>query len=262
MKTISFGKRNQIEHLAEAVDAFLSSRSALALTGAGISVNSGIADFRSPGGVWTVFSPDEYATLEVFLSNPAKAWKLYRELGRALVGKEPNSGHFALADLEKKGRLNAIITQNVDNLHQSAGSKKVLEIHGDHQHLHCLQCGHLVAVQESHLLSSQVPGCELCSFPLKPNVVLFGEAVRSMEEIQEVVSTCDALLVIGTSAQIYPAAGLPIQVKQQGGVIFEFNLSPSLTGLNRYDNSSFADYFIDGDLSSTLPRFCEAVLKE
>lgn len=227
MKTITFDK--QTKHLADAVDAFKSATSALALTGAGISVNSGIADFRSPGGVWTVFSPEEYATLDVFLTHPEKAWKLYRELGKTLVGKNPNRGHRALAELEDSGHLQGVITQNVDNLHQVAGNKNVLEIHGDHNHLHCLQCGNLIEVEEAHFLSTEIPSCELCNYPLKPNVVLFGEAVRSIDQIQLAVSRCDALLVIGTSAQVYPAAGLPAQVKQQGGTVFEFNLESSLT---------------------------------
>lgn len=258
MKTISFDKH--VEHLDSAIAAFRSARSAMALTGAGISVNSGIADFRSPGGIWTVFSPEEYATLEVFLHNPEKAWKLYRELGKALVGKTPNKGHKALAGLEKNGHLTAIITQNVDNLHQTAGSKNVLEIHGDHLHLQCLQCRDLIEANEDHYSCNDIPRCTLCDYPLKPNVVLFGEAVRSLEKIQKTISSCDLLLVIGTSAQVHPAAGLPSLVKQFGGLVYEFNLESSLKDHYGYTGSSLTDYFFEGDLSMSLPKFKQAVL--
>ncbi len=258
MKTISFDKR--VEHLSDAIASFRSAKSAMALTGAGISVNSGIADFRSPGGVWTVFYPEEYATLEVFLHNPEKAWQLYRELGKTLVGKKPNKGHRALAELEKDGFLTGIITQNVDNLHQTAGSKNVLEIHGDHLHLQCLQCNNLIEVTQEHYNSSDIPLCIGCSYPLKPNVVLFGEAVRSIEKIHKTISSCDLLLVIGTSAQVHPAAALPGQVKQHGGLVYEFNLESSLTDHNSYANNPLADYFFEGDLSMSLPKFKDSVL--
>ena len=257
MKTIT-PKKNET-HLAEAVEKFKSASRAAALTGAGISVNSGIADFRSPGGVWTVFSPDEYATLEVFLSNPEKAWKLYREMGKGLVGKKPNSGHKVLAKLENNGMLKGLVTQNVDNLHQAAGSRNVLEIHGDHQHLQCLQCGHVAPVTEDHYRITEVPSCELCHYPYKPNVVLFGEAVRNLEQIEQLLQNCDLLLVIGTSANVYPAAGLPGLVKRQGGLVYEFNQVPALSASGYLKTSPLSDYFFEGDLAATLPLFGHAV---
>jgi len=258
MKTITPQKN---EYLAEAVAAFKSASSAAALTGAGISVNSGIADFRSPGGVWTVFSPDEYATLDVFLRNPQKAWKLYRALGKGLIDKKPNSAHRVLADLENHGLLKGLVTQNVDNLHQAAGSRNVLEIHGDHQHLQCLQCGNTTPVTEDHYLMAGVPTCGHCSYPYKPNVVLFGEPVRSLDHIEELLACCDLLLVIGTSANVYPAAGLPALVKGQGGLVYEFNQVPALSTAGYRNRSPLADFFFEGDLAVTLPMFGKAVLK-
>jgi NAD-dependent deacetylase len=241
------------QHLAEVIAAFRSARCAAALTGAGISVASGIPDFRSPGGLWTKFAPDEYATLEVFLDNPEKAWQLYRELGRKLQGKKPGKAHAVLADFEERGHVKGIVTQNIDNLHQHAGSRFVFEIHGDHHHLHCLRCGYLEPVEEEHYQIQTVPTCGDCSAPLKPNIVLFGENVRNLQEINFFIQQCDLLLVIGTSAQVYPAAGLPAMVKQNGGIIFEFNREPALsTGL--------ADYFFAGDLETTLPSFAGRVL--
>lgn len=250
MKTIIPG-RNE-EYLAEAVRRLTSSRNAIALTGAGISVGSGIPDFRSEGGLWSIYAPEEYATLDVFLSTPDKAWQLYRELGRGLLGKKPNAAHDALAEFERHKILNGIITQNIDNLHQLAGSRYVFEIHGDHQHLHCLDCGYIEPVEERHYLLKGVPLCQGCQSPLKPNIVLFGEAVRKLDEIHMVVQHCDLLMVIGTSAQVYPAAGLPTLVKANGGAIFEFNLEPTL-------GPGLTDFFFEGDLAVSLPDFRNAV---
>lgn len=253
--------RKNEEYLTEAVSRFKAASVPVALTGAGISVNSGIADFRSPGGLWSIFSPDEYATLETFLHNPAKAWQLYREMGKCLAGKQPNKGHNILAKLEQHGLLKGLITQNVDNLHQMAGNTNVLEIHGDHLHLQCLDCGHTVPTTDDHFQGQKVPSCELCDSPLKPNVVLFGEDVRSMQEIEHLISGCDLLLVIGTSANVYPAASLPEIVKQRGGLIYEFNLEPSLSTSSYSREASITDYFFEGDLSVTLPRFAEIIFE-
>jgi NAD-dependent deacetylase len=260
MKTIIAKKKS--EHLHQAVARFTSAKRPAALTGAGISVGSGIADFRSPGGLWSVFSPDEYATLDVFLSNPEKAWLLYREMGKSLLGKKPNAGHRVLADLEKNGLLKGVITQNVDNLHQAAGSRHVLEIHGDHQHLQCLQCGHITQVTDHHYRMEEVPACHSCNYPYKPNVVLFGESVRQMHYIEELLANCDLLLVIGTSAQVYPAAGFPELVKQQGGLVYEFNQDQSLSVPGSRNSIPLSDFFFQGDLATTLPMFFEAVMSK
>lgn len=241
----------QEDALTEAAALLGSARKAVALTGAGISVASGIPDFRSPGGLWSVFSPEEYAGIDVFLSNPQKAWQLYRALGKTLTGKAPNPAHRALADLEHQGRLAGIVTQNIDNLHQQAGSSLVFEIHGDHRHLQCLQCGLLEPAGQEAYLGEQVPHCPACGFALKPNVVLFGEAVRDLDAIHALISGCDLLLVIGTSAQVYPAASLPDLVRQAGGRIFEFNREAALGGYRS------GDFLFQGDVVSTLPLLAE-----
>jgi NAD-dependent deacetylase len=261
------------DHLAEAVAAFRRAQGAAALTGAGISVESGVPDFRSPGGVWTKFAPEEYATLDVFLRNPAKAWRLYRALGRTLEGSEPNPAHIALAKLETAGKLQQVVTQNVDGLHQAAGSQRVIEMHGDHQHLHCLQCDWIGPVRpELSDESVDYPTCPECDSALKPNVVLFGEDVRGMAATTEALAGCDVLLVIGTSAQVYPAAGLPLLVKEHGGLIFEFNveetaLTQGTTGggwfglpLPGMGRGVQTDFFFCGRASETLSLFTEAVL--
>ena len=248
--------------LAEAATLLNRSRKTVALTGAGISVGSGIPDFRSPGGLWTVYAPDEYATLEVFQRDPEKAWELYRALGNTLLGKLSNPAHQVLAELEKTGRLAGIVTQNVDNLHQQAGNNTVLEIHGDHQHLQCLQCGHLEEVAEHHYEMLDMPRCPGCSAPLKPNVVLFGEPVRLLDEIELLTEDCENLLVIGTSAQVYPAAGLPLAVKHRGGRVFEFNREQAL-GRDRFSGASMiTDYYFEGDAEVTLPMLLNAMAEE
>jgi NAD-dependent deacetylase len=250
MRIIAQGTSEQA--YAEAAHLLCSAKKPAALTGAGISVGSGIPDFRSPGGLWSVFSPEEYATLEVFYRDPAKAWELFRALGKVLIGKQPNAAHRALAELERQGRMQGIVTQNIDNLHQQAGSSRVFEIHGDHQHLHCLQCGDLQPITEDLLQTSGVPRCKHCGFPLKPNVVLFGESVRDIEAINHFIAGCDLLLVIGTSAQVFPAAGLPSMVRQNGGRLFEFNREPALSGTRP------GDFFFQGDVVQTLPMLTKA----
>lgn len=251
MRVIAQGASAQL--YAEAATRLRAARKPAALTGAGISVGSGIPDFRSPGGLWTIFSPEEYATLEVFIRNPAKAWELFRTLGKVLEDKQPNAAHRALAQLEQLGMLHGIVTQNIDALHQQAGSSRVFEIHGDHRHLHCLQCGESIPVAVSHFRTTEIPRCALCGYPLKPNVVLFGEAVRDLDAIHAFIADCDLLLVVGTSAQVYPAAALPAMVRQNGGSIFEFNRETALGGPSRS-----GDLFFQGDVVHTLPALAKA----
>lgn len=130
--------------------------------------------------------------------------KLYRALGQVLRDKRPNPAHEALVDLERLGRLHGIVTQNVDNLHQLAGSTRVFEIHGEHLHLQCLRCSDLIPLEARHLGETEIPRCPACAFPLKPNVVLFGEDARQLDEIHEFIEACDLLLVIGTRPKSIP----------------------------------------------------------
>lgn len=247
------------ETMQEVTQLVTSANKVVALTGAGISVGSGIPDFRSPGGLWSTFSPEEFATLDVFMQYPEKAWQLYRALGKVLLGKQPNTAHHALSRLESGDFLSGIITQNVDNLHQKAGSSKVYEIHGDHQRLQCLQCGNITPVTPQHYDEALLPKCGNCDYPFKPNVVLFGEAVRHLESIFSLLVDCDLLLVIGTSAQVYPAASFPAMVRDSGGRVFEFNHAPSLSFPQA---SEPPDYFVKGDVCRTLPLFVDAVFSK
>jgi len=293
----------------EALEVLRSARHPVALTGAGISVESGIPDFRSPGGLWEVFSPEEYATYQVFEAEPAKAWELYRAIEEKVRPARPNPAHIALARLEEMGLLRAIITQNVDGLHQAAGSKRVWEIHGDHQNLHCPVCDTTrptrpedfetpvapvapVATaagerrgqpppkprpeQQQPSCQPAFPLCEDCGHALKPNVVLFGEAVRDLEAIIGELEPCDLLIVVGTSAQVAPSSNFPHAVKHRGGQIMEFNSEPTLlSGSGEADGGlscllmgglagmeaaePVTDFLFLGKAGLTLPGFVEAV---
>lgn len=245
--------------LPEAVSCFRKARRVVALTGAGISVESGIDDFRSPGGLWAKYPPQEFGTLEVFENDPEKAWLLFRVLGRGLLDKKPNPAHRALAALESLGVLKGIVTQNIDNLHQDAGSKKVIEIHGDHRHLQCIACGDLSEADPALLEEDILPRCRQCRQVLKPNVVLFGENVRSLDTIQDLLHRCDLLMVIGTSAQVYPAASLPSQVKAMGGIIFEFNTAATDLTSGTMSLGAKTDYFFHGGAGKMLGLFLKGL---
>ena len=185
------------EGLKRAAVSFCDAKSCLALTGAGISVDCGIPDFRSRGGLWSRFDPDEYATFSAFTDDPEKVWRMYRELGRTISGKKPGWAHRALAQLERASFLRGVITQNIDGLHGAAGSASVAEVHGNFRKLRCLDCGDSVDFSDGHLREENFPCCNRCSEPLKPDVVLFGELVRELDRIEVWLESCELLLMIG-----------------------------------------------------------------
>ncbi|MDL1955655.1 MAG: NAD-dependent deacylase [Candidatus Desulfofervidus auxilii] len=198
----------------------------VALTGAGISAESGIPTFRGKQGLWQKYDPLEYAHIDAFLKNPAKVWRMLKELENIMYKVKPNPAHFVLAKMEKVGYLHAIITQNVDNLHQIAGSQHVIEFHGNAMRLRCLSCG---KVYDKDTISfEEVPYC-FCGGLLKPDVVFFGEAIpkEALIKAQMVIDACDVLLVIGTSAEVAPANYLPFEAKNHGAKIIEINIEPT-----------------------------------
>ena len=222
-----------------------------ALTGAGISVDSGIPDFRSEGGLWTRYDPHEYATYESFLNDPSKFWTMGKELAELLIKAVPNPGHKALVDLEEDGRLIGIITQNIDNLHQMAGSKKVIEIHGNYLRAFCMECKKEYVGESIHkrVAGGEVPPlCDDCGGVLKSEAVLFGEPLPeiAMSEAIEVCRSTDLMLVVGTSLTVYPGAYLPQLAKTSGARIVLI----SLEGTNR---DHVADVVIRGNASEVLP---------
>jgi len=204
------------------------SRNGLALTGAGVSTESGIPDFRGKNGLWSRYDPFEYGTLGAFMANPEKVWRMLAGLLEA-VDAEPNTGHKALAVLEQQGLLSGLITQNIDSLHQRGGSRNVVEFHGSLETFSCLACGagyNLAFVKGSPL----PPHCSSCSAILKPDIIFFDERIPEPVFIrtEQMLASADLLLVAGTSCQIQPAARIPFIVHSRGGTIIEINREPAL----------------------------------
>ncbi len=237
-----------------AVEKILNARYVIALTGAGISTESGIPDFRSAGGLWEKYNPAEYATIEAFRSDPGKVWRMLFDMVDITVNARYNAGHAALAELEKMNILRCIITQNIDNLHQEAGSANVIEYHGNVSRLECLHCGADYDKNEfdaATLIQKKIPPvCRKCGDILKPAVVLFGELIPEEATVVslDAARKADVVLVVGTSAVVYPAANIPLVAKQNRAVIIEFNTER--TALTNFAT----DIFIQGMAGKTLPE--------
>jgi NAD-dependent deacetylase len=193
----------------------------VALTGAGISVPSGIPDFRTPGkGLWTKVDPMKVAHIDAFRRDPKSFWEYYRPRFQMLGDVRPNPAHEALAELESRGQLEAVITQNVDRLHRAAGSERVVEVHGTIETSSCTCCGARYRLEDvEELFEDGVPQCKLCTSPVKPDVVLFGEFLpeQAMAEATELASRAELLLCVGSSLEVYPVAGLPELTLAAGG---------------------------------------------
>lgn len=226
---------------------------AVALTGAGISTPSGLPDFRSPqSGLWEKDDPMVVASIYGFRANPRAFYDWLRPLVTTMRQAQPNPAHLALARLESAGKLAAIITQNIDGLHQSAGSRRVLELHGSVRTANCTRCGREISGEwlAARLIESEdVPRCEKCGGILKPNVVLFGERLPQwvLLEAQGEAETCDVMLVIGSSLTVTPAADLPITARQHGAEIIIVNAQPT------YMDAQSA-VVIHDDLATVVPQ--------
>ena len=201
--------------------------SVVALTGAGVSVPSGIPDFRTPGtGLWANVDPMEVAHIDAWRRDPARFWTFYGDRFQTLGDKRPNGAHLALAELERRGVLDAVITQNIDMLHRRAGSEDIVEVHGTIESSSCLTCGARYAIDEVKA-RMPLPICD-CGEPLKPDVVLFGEMLPlgAMERASQLAATADVLLCIGTSLEVWPVAGLPEITVRSGGAIVTQGQTP------------------------------------
>jgi NAD-dependent protein deacetylase/lipoamidase len=199
---------------------------AVVLTGAGVSTESGIPDFRSPTGIWAHVDPMDYASLRAFQADPEKVWSFYAKRIEMLRAAEPNDAHLALAELERRGFVSAVVTQNIDLLHSRAGSRDVVEVHGSIRTASCAACGASFALEDSLL---PLPRCADCGAILKPDVVFFGELLprSAIDRAYELARGTRLLLVVGTSLEVYPVADLPLETLRCGGSFAIVNRGPS-----------------------------------
>jgi len=252
------------ELIAKTAERITEAKNVVALTGAGVSTESGIPDFRSPGGLWTKIDPGEFS-IDRFLQNPSRFWRLHLELKMSgefdMASAEPNAAHHALARMEQMGHLKCIITQNVDNLHQRAGSVEVVEFHGNLLRAACMKCRALepIAKVEERLAQGdeETPRCVKCGGLLKPDAVFFGEAIPSRALMVSQVQTqkCDLLLVVGTSLQVFPAAQIPISVKMKypPATVVEINREPSAL------HEQVTDMLLLGSAGEILTKVMECI---
>ncbi len=244
----------RIGHLAEMI---LASKHLVVFTGAGVSTESGIPDFRSPNGIWARYDPDEFSYQNFIASAEGrrKYWRLGRELYAAIRDAEPNPAHLAIAELERLGLLDAVITQNIDNLHQKAGvsPERVIELHGNATRARCLSCGRPYSRDEIQVRlenGEALPACvPPCNGIIKPTTVLFGEAmpVRETLEAERRARTADIFLVVGSSLVVFPAAMMPLYAKEAGAQLAIVNLEPT-----QYDDR--ADILIRGKAGEVMDQ--------
>ena len=245
---MSLGTETRAARLAEMLSA---SQSAVVLSGAGISVPSGIPDFRSPGtGLWAKVDPMEVAHIDAWRRDPDRFWSFYGDRFASLIDKRPNRAHEVVAELERRGLVRGVITQNIDRLHRMAGSQRVVEMHGTIEWSRCMECGGRVPLERVVELldaGAGAPDCLACIAPLKPDVVLFGELLpdAAMAEAQMLAAEADLMLCIGSSLTVHPVAGLPGITRAAGG-----RIALVTEGDTPYDGA--ADVKLDGDVVHEL----------
>ena len=224
----------------------------VALTGAGVSTESGIPDFRSAGGIWAEYDPYEVASIDGFRRDPTRVWEFYERRLAILADAEPNDAHRALAQLEEDGLLEGVVTQNVDGLHQAARSREVVEVHGSIRGAVCLRCGSTYGADEVYE-RLPLPRCA-CGEVLKPGVVMFGELlpVAAYERAEELAARARLLLVVGSTLEVHPVAGLPLVTLRRGGALAIVNRGP--TALD-----DRADLRLDGSAGALLRSTVEAL---
>ena len=238
--------------IEEAVELLKGSKFTTAFTGAGISVESGIPPFRGEGGLWNKYDPN-ILDLQTYRHNPEKSWPVIKELFFDFFGEaRANAAHYGLAKLEQKGLLNSIITQNIDSLHQEAGSKIIFEYHGNCRQLVCFDCGNIEQV-EGKVLIETPPKCEKCGGLLKPDFIFFGEGIpeEAYEKSLEAARDCEVMLVIGTTGEIVPASTLPYMAKEMGAKIIEINTNEST-----YTNT-ITDVFLQGKATEIMAKIID-----
>jgi NAD-dependent deacetylase len=250
--------RRELSQLEAAIRLLRAARRIVALTGAGISTPSGIPDFRSPGtGLWSHWDPLDIASIWGFREKPQRFYEWIRPLAQKIVQARPNPAHFALAELERLGKLHLLITQNIDALHHKAGSQRIVELHGHLRTLTCLRCRFQDAMEgylASFLDRGELPTCTHCGAVLKPDVVLFGEPLpdHAIRLAQEEALRCDLMLVVGSSLEVMPAADLPALAVRRGARLLIVNLEPT-----PYDH--LADVVLHADVAKVMPQIVRAL---
>ncbi len=226
------------------------------LTGAGVSTESGIPDFRSPTGLWAEFDPLEYGSIGAFRADPLKVWSFYKPRVAMLTGAEPNAAHVALAELERRGFVEAVLTQNIDLLHERAGSENVVEVHGSIRTATCPACDARYPLEDvlELLADADAPACASCGTILKPDVVFFGELlpVEAIERAYELAQRAALMLVVGSALEVYPVAGLPDETLAAGGALAIVN-----RGRTPYDGRAILR--IEGSAGDVLPAVAAAL---
>ncbi len=244
--------------LEQAIQLLRASRRTVVLTGAGISTPSGIPDFRSDASsLWSQVNPLEVASIWGFREKPQRFYDWIRPLADTILNAQPNAAHRALAEMERKGFLQLLVTQNIDNLHQRAGSQHVLEVHGHLRTITCIECNLRQPMQpwlERIMQPGFVPRCPQCNGPMKPDVVLFGEPLNehNILQAQEAALQSDVILVAGSSLEVLPAADLPALAVRSGSRLIIVNL-----GMTPHDH--LADVLLRGDVAQILPRLVAAL---
>ena len=250
----------QVEtNIGYVAELFRKAKYAVVLTGAGISTPSGIPDFRSEGtGLWSRDEPLEVASLSTFRTDPERFFVWFRPLAGQIFNAMPNPAHIALAKLEEAGRIRSIVTQNIDALHHKAGSKKVIEMHGTLRTLSCTQCfrqADATQYLKAFVEQGELPHCTACNGLMKPDVILFGEQLpqRAWYDAQRECRQCDLILVAGSSLEVLPVAGLPMQAIDRGAHLVILNNARTYLNVR-------ADVVIQEDIASALPAIAEEVL--
>ncbi|MFX1477915.1 MAG: NAD-dependent deacetylase [Promethearchaeota archaeon] len=230
----------------------LKSNKIVVLTGAGMSTESGISDFRSPGtGLWEKVDPYEFASIDSYMAHPTKNLEFMLETGRAIFSARPNKGHKALTRLQKLGKLKGILTQNIDRLHHKAKTKNIVEFHGNVMEAKCLSCGTIFPITNmvNQALQGKRPSCELCNGMLKPNAIFFGEPLESdvLAAADRMIKDCDLLIVLGSSLVVYPVAGYPQKALNLGAKLAIINIQET-------DMDSLAEIVIHDKIGDIFPK--------
>jgi len=233
------------------------SKHVVIFTGAGISVESGIPAYRGEKGLWNKYDPNIYANITYFLQDPSYYWNFFREVRYPMLKKvKPNKAHLALAELETVGNLKTVITQNIDGLHQDAGSSSVIELHGTTRTIYCLNCSQEYSMDEVFsMLEAQIPPlCSECKGKLRPAVVFFGESLNSqiLRLAFEQAENCDFLLAVGSSLVVHPAADIPRMAKQRGAFL-------AIINIEKTPLDTTADYVINDEAGKILPQIVQSL---